>query len=68
MYRTDNPLADWDNYCKEQEEEIERLPKCSECGEPITDDTCFNMHGDLICENCMDSNYRVYTYEFVQGE
>lgn len=33
-------------------------PLCSECDEPITDDSCFEINGELICEDCMDENHK----------
>ena len=38
-----------------------KLPKCSECGEPIQDDSYFEVGGDYYCEECMD-NHRVMNF------
>ena len=61
MFRTDDPARDWDRYCAEQEEELERLPRCSECDEPITDAFCYYINGEYICEECMKDNYLIDT-------
>lgn len=53
MMWTDDPIRDYDRYCAEQEREMERLPRCSECDEPITDDFCYYINGEYICEECM---------------
>lgn len=58
MYFTDNPVADFERYSAEQEEELENLPICSECGEPIQDEYCFEVNNEYICERCMKNNYR----------
>lgn len=51
MY-TDDPARDWDAYCDEQERQEERLPKCSQCGEPIYD-YVYDIDGELWCEDCI---------------
>lgn len=65
MYRTNDPLADFDRYSAEQEEWLENLPKCSECGNPIQDDTCYQVNDELICESCMDTFHKVHTDDFI---
>ena len=61
MQRTDDPIGDWDRYCEEQEKKMDRLPRCSECDEPITDDFCYYINGEYICEDCMLNNYLIET-------
>ena len=57
MY-TDNPIADFLRHDREQAEELERLPVCVECGEPIQDEMAFYFHGDWYCEACIYSYKR----------
>lgn len=64
--RTDNPLLDFERYDAELERKLEKQPICSECGEYITDDMCFQINDELICDNCIN-NYRVFTEYFVKG-
>ena len=63
MYRTDNPLADFEAYEWERERQIAKLPICSHCDEPITDDTAFFIEGEWICENCMNQFRKVVESE-----
>ena len=63
MYRTGDPVADYDRWEAEQQRKLEKLPRCSECDEPITDDYCYQINDELICEECID-NYRVTTENF----
>jgi formylmethanofuran dehydrogenase subunit E len=49
---------------RELEEYIERLPICSECGERMVCDWCYEINGELICEDCMD-NHRKSVDDFV---
>ena len=59
MMWTDDPARDWDRYCDEQERWAkENLPRCSECNDLITDDYCFEINDELICQGCLISNYR----------
>lgn len=59
MMYTDNPLADFAAYELEQEKRIEKLPRCSCCDEPITDEYCYMVNDEPVCERCMDRHYRV---------
>lgn len=61
MYWTDDPVADAERYTAEQEAELEKLPKCSECGEPIQTDTYYEFNDELYCEHCL-GNHRHSTY------
>lgn len=56
MYFTDDPIADYDRYCNEQQKELDRLPRCSECDEPIQTEWCFEINGEYICEHCMEEH------------
>jgi len=40
----------------EQEAQLEKLPECSECGEKIQDEHCFEINGEYICERCMEGH------------
>ena len=61
MYRTDDPDRDFDAWEAEQAREMERLLICSECGERIMDDFCYQIYDEIICEECMNENYRKMT-------
>lgn len=57
---TDDPVADAERYAADKDEELEKLPKCIECGEPIQTEYYFEIDGELYCEECMD-NHKHYT-------
>lgn len=65
MYRTDDPAADYDRYCDEQDEWLERLPRCAYCHEPIQDDFCYEINDELICEECLVENHRKCVEDYV---
>ncbi len=41
---------------KEAEDErwLRSRPVCAWCGEPIQDEYCYEIDGDLICERCIE--------------
>ena len=66
MYRTDDPAADYDRYCAEQEALWDELPKCAYCHEPIQDDYCYEINDELICEDCLNDNHRKRVDDYVE--
>lgn len=58
MIFTDDPLSDFDRYDRQQEELLNSLPVCDCCGEPIQDEYCYEINGDLICADCLDMHFR----------
>ena len=47
----------WEQHQAEQDRAEENLPECSECGNPIQDDFCFEYNDEPICDDCMLSNH-----------
>lgn len=58
MIWSDNPVADAELYLWEEAKAIEKLPKCSECGDPIYGDPNYDSWGNAVCEDCLNDNYR----------
>lgn len=52
---TDNPVRDAERYFAEKEEELEALPECDMCGHPIQSIYLYEVFGQCICEDCMNS-------------
>lgn len=63
--RTDDPLADFTRYDQEQTRELNRLPKCSYCQEPIQDEHMYVIKGKCICQGCLDYYHRVNIDEYL---
>lgn len=63
MY-SDDPIADFFAHEARREEKRAKLPVCEVCGEPITDDCLYDLGGELICEECMNS-FRRYTDNYI---
>ena len=58
MILTDDPILDFAFHDRQQEEALNKRPVCCYCGEPIQDDFCYEINGDLICEDCLDMHFR----------
>ncbi len=64
MTFTDDPVADFLRHDAEQQAELDKLPRCADCGEPITDDHLFYINDETICPACMEC-YRRSVEEFI---
>ena len=64
MYTPDN-YDQFKRHDAKQEAELDRLPRCSECDQPIQDDFCFEVNDELICEECMHDNHRKCVEDFI---
>lgn len=63
---TDDPITDAERHIAKQEEELERLPKCVCCNNPIQDDYCYEINDELICQECLDLFHRKQVEDYVQ--
>ena len=68
MWYSDNPVADFERWDRDREKKLIHLPRCSCCDEPIQDDFCYEINGELICENCMETQHRRSTDDFIFEE
>ena len=70
MLRTDDPIADFLRHDEEQQRQLDRLPKCAYCHEPIQDNHCYAIDGDLVHLDCaidyLDSDYRVNVDDYLE--
>lgn len=66
MYRSDNPVLDAERYYAAAEAARARRPRCSCCGYPIDDDTCFNIDGYIYCEDCLRTFHEVKTESLME--
>lgn len=62
-YIPDN-FDQWERHDAEQQRLLNRLPQCYECSEPIQDEDCYLINDELICPDCLNSNYRKRTEDF----
>lgn len=66
MSYTDDPVADWDRHCDEEEDALARLPKCSVCGWPIQQEEAVNYEGEWVCEDCEAEFWDVLRKQFLE--
>lgn len=52
-------------YDAEKEAELDKLPKCAECGEPIQSEKCYEIDGELICQECLENNHMHWVEDYV---
>ena len=64
---TDDPVRDAERHEAEQERELQKLPRCSECGHRIQTDECYEFDGELICPGCLKDNHKKWTDEYIEG-
>lgn len=61
MSYTDDPIADFRRHDAKQQAEVRKLPRCSECDQPIQDYICYEINDEFICPDCMEQNHRKWT-------
>lgn len=66
MFYTDDPQADFSRHDAEQQRQIERLPRCDQCNEPIQDDYFYDINGEYICSRCMKDSFRKEVSDYVE--
>ena len=66
MTRTGDPIDDFNRYDAEQQRELDRLPVCDCCGDPIQDDVYYDFGNEIFCKECLDSNYLKYTSDYME--
>lgn len=63
MFRTDDPVRDFEMYDAYQERELKKRPVCECCGEPITDDHYYDIFDQKVCSDCLkeycNENFKV---------
>lgn len=65
MYGIPDNYSAWEQHEADKERRLDRLPRCSECGEPIQDEHCYEVNDELICPDCMESNHRKWVEDVV---
>lgn len=57
-YFSDDPVADFERYDRDQERLLERRPKCRNCNEHIQNEHYFYIDGRIWCHECMVEEFR----------
>lgn len=64
MYRTDEPLDDFNRYEEDRQRELDQLPVCSQCDEPIQSTFCWEIGNKVFCETCVE-HFKKYTTDLM---
>ena len=65
FFMTGDALADFDRWDAEQQAALNKLPKCSECDEPIQDDCYYEINGECVCPACLDNNHKHWVEDYI---
>lgn len=65
-FRLGDPDEDFARLDMEQARYEARLPKCDCCGEPIQDDYYWEIDGEILCQTCLNEQYRKFTDDYAQ--
>lgn len=67
MYiRTDDPVRDFLAHDAEQQAKLDKLPRCSECDNPIQTEECYEINDELICPECLQDNHRKWVEDYIE--
>ena len=56
----------FNQYEAERQRELDRLPRCGECDEPIQSEACYEVNEVLICPQCLVDNHRKRTEDYTE--
>ena len=55
----------WEQHDAEQERQLQKLPVCTYCGEPVLDDFLYLINDEIICIGCLNDHFRKDVDEYV---
>lgn len=67
MPYTDDPLRDFLSHDAEQQDALDRTPRCENCGKPIQDENLYHILGYIFCEECIETEFKKSTDNFVES-
>lgn len=56
----------WKAHEQKQERRLSQFPECDYCHKPILDEHYFEINGDVMCEKCLNNNFRKDTDDYVE--
>ena len=48
----------WEQHDAEQQRQLQKLPVCDYCHEPVMDDFLYCINDEIICMDCMNDHFR----------
>lgn len=58
-FYSDDPARDAARHDAERQRQLDNLPCCCYCDEPIQDEYAYLIDGEWVCEECMNEQFRV---------
>jgi formylmethanofuran dehydrogenase subunit E len=56
----------WQMHDAEQEESLEKFPKCDFCGKVIQEDHLYDIDNEIYCEECMEAHFKKPTERYMR--
>lgn len=56
----------WAEQQAKKDRELERLPRCAICDEPIQEDFLYEINDETICKACLDREYRKPVEDYIE--
>ena len=66
FYYSDNPVRDAERRMADLDRWLDQFPKCAHCGEAITDETLFDIDGELYHIECAEEEFKKYTDDYIE--
>lgn len=66
VFYSSDPVRDAERHAAAQDELMDRLPKCADCGYPIQTEHFYCIEGKKICPVCLEDNYRRDTRDYLE--
>ena len=65
-FYSDDPIKDFERRDEEQTKWLEQRPVCSECGQHIQADFYYEINGEAICPECLETYYRKEVEDYIE--
>ena len=56
----------WEAHEREKERQLERLPVCEVCGNPIQDEYLYLINDEFVCTECLIRDFRKDASDYVE--
>lgn len=53
FFRTDDPIKDFENWDREQQKQLDKLPECARCDQPIQQEDAVRIGKKFYCDHCL---------------
>lgn len=64
-FYTSDPVADFERHDREQAKQLDSLPVCENCGNPIQGEHLFLINDEFVCTECLIRDFRKDVEDYV---